>query len=81
MARKSPTRLPSLKNLLNLVDTLIIGGGMAYTFQKAKGLAIGKSLLDEAGIEVAKTVMAKAKEKGVELLLPIDTVVADNFAN
>ena len=69
-----------IENLLNLVDTLIIGGGMAYTFMKAQGYEIGNSLLDEAGIETAKVVLAKAKEKGVELLLPVDNVVADAFA-
>lgn len=69
-----------IENLLNLVDTLIIGGGMAYTFMKAQGFEIGNSLLDEPGIETAKTVLAKAKEKGVELLLPVDNIVADAFA-
>ncbi len=69
-----------IDNLLNLVDTLIIGGGMAYTFLKAQGKEIGNSLLDEAGLEVAQKAMEKAKEKGIELLLPIDTVVADAFA-
>jgi len=69
-----------IENLLNLVDTLIIGGGMAYTFLKAEGLEIGNSLLDEAGIEVAKTVTQKAREKGIGLLLPVDTVIADAFA-
>jgi phosphoglycerate kinase len=68
-----------IDNLLNLVDTLIIGGGMAYTFMKAQGYEIGDSLLDEAGIEVAKNILAKAKDKGIELLLPVDTVVADAF--
>ena len=70
-----------IDNLLNLVDTLLIGGGMAYTFMKAKGLDIGDSLLDKDGIEVAARAMEKAKEKGVKLLLPVDIVVADNFAN
>ena len=63
------------------MDTLVIGGGMAYTFMKAQGYAIGNSLLDEAGLETAKAVMAKAKEKGVELLLPVDNIVADDFSN
>lgn len=70
-----------IENLLNLVDTLVIGGGMVFTFMKAQGLEIGKSLLDEAGIDVAKNVMAKAAEKGVKLLLPVDYVVADAFSN
>ncbi len=69
-----------IDNLLNLVDTLIIGGGMAYTFMKAQGYGIGNSLLDEKGLDTAKQVLAKAKEKGVELLLPVDTVVADAFS-
>ncbi|HNR35965.1 MAG TPA: phosphoglycerate kinase [Candidatus Hydrogenedentes bacterium] len=69
-----------IENLLNLVDTLIIGGGMACTFLKAQGYEIGNSLLDEPGIETAKAALQKAAEKGVSLLLPVDTVVADAFA-
>jgi phosphoglycerate kinase len=69
-----------LENLLNLVDTLIIGGGMAYTFMKAQGYEIGKSLLDEGGLDTARTVLDKAKAKGIELLLPVDTLEADAFA-
>jgi len=69
-----------LENLLNLVDTLVIGGGMAYTFLKAEGLEIGDSLLDEAGVKVAQTVVQKARKKKVNLLLPVDTVIADAFA-
>ncbi|HIJ65627.1 MAG TPA: phosphoglycerate kinase, partial [Candidatus Hydrogenedentes bacterium] len=69
-----------IENLLDLVDTLVIGGGMAYTFMKAQGYEIGDSLLDEAGIDVAAAVMEKAETKGLELLLPRDTVVADAFA-
>lgn len=78
---KVSDKITVIENLLNLVDTLVIGGGMAYTFMKAQGYEIGNSLLDEGGIEVAKTVLAKAKEKGVALLLPVDTVVADAFSN
>lgn len=70
-----------IDNLLNLVDTLVIGGGMAYTFMKAKGMEIGKSLLDEAGIEVAAKAMEKAAAQGVKLLLPVDFIVADAFSN
>lgn len=70
-----------IDNLLNLVDTLVIGGGMAYTFMKAKGMEIGKSLLDEAGIEVAAKAMEKAAAQGVNLLLPVDFIVADAFSN
>ena len=76
---KVSDKITVIENLLNLVNTLISGGGMAYTFMKAQGHEIGNSLLDEPGIETAKAVLAKAKEKGVELLLPIDTVVADKF--
>ncbi|MCP4639357.1 MAG: phosphoglycerate kinase, partial [bacterium] len=70
-----------LEKLLELVDTLIIGGGMAYTFIKAQGGEIGDSLLDEAGIEVAKKVIAKAQEKGVDLLLSMDVLAATAFDN
>lgn len=77
---KVSDKITVIENLLNLVDTLIIGGGMAYTFFKAQGVAIGNSLLDKDGIEVAKKVMAKAKEKGVRLLLPVDVVAADAFS-
>lgn len=70
-----------IENLLNLVDKLIIGGGMAYTFFKAQGLEIGDSILDEAGIETAKIVIAKAKEKGVDLIFPVDIKMADSFSN
>ncbi len=78
---KVSDKITVIDNLLNLVDTLIIGGGMAFTFLKAKGYEIGNSLLDEPGIEVAKKVMEKAAAKGVNLLLPVDAVVADKFAN
>jgi len=77
---KVSDKIPVIENLLNLVDTLIIGGGMAFTFLKAQGYEIGKSLLDEPGIETAKDVMKKAKEKGIDLLLPEDFVVASEFA-
>lgn len=78
---KVSDKITVIENLLNLVDTLIIGGGMAYTFLKAQGLEIGKSLLDEAGIEVAKKTMQLAEDKGVKLLLPKDIVVGDDFSN
>lgn len=70
-----------IDNLLNLVNTLIIGGGMLFTFLKAQGCEIGDSLLDEGGLEAARNAIAKARQKGVELLLPDDVVVADKFAN
>jgi phosphoglycerate kinase len=77
---KVSDKITVIDNLLNLVDTLIIGGGMAYTFFKAQGLEIGKSLLDKNGLEVAKEVLAKAKERGIEVLLPTDIIVADDFS-
>jgi phosphoglycerate kinase len=76
---KVADKLGVIQNLLDKVDTLIIGGGMAYTFLKAKGYEIGNSLLDAEKIEFAKEMMAQAEQKGVKLLLPLDTVVTDNF--
>jgi phosphoglycerate kinase len=69
-----------IEQLLDRVDTLIIGGGMTFTFLKAQGLAIGSSLCEEDRIPLAKTLMEKAKARGVQLLLPTDSVVADKFA-
>jgi phosphoglycerate kinase len=77
---KVSSKITVIDNLLELVDTLIIGGGMAYTFMKAQGYEIGESLLDEAGLETAAAVMAKAAGKGVQLLLPVDNIVADDFS-
>ena len=76
---KIEDKLNVINNLLEKVDTLIIGGGMAFTFLKAKGYEVGKSLLDESKIDYCKDMMAKAKEKGVKLLLPIDTVCVKAF--
>ena len=76
---KIEDKLNVINNLLEKVDTLIIGGGMAFTFLKAKGYEVGKSLLDETKIDYCKEMMAKAAEKGVNLLLPIDTVCAAGF--
>ena len=76
---KVSDKLNVIKNLLEKVDTLIIGGGMAYTFLAAKGYDVGKSLVDNEKIDYCKEMMAKAEAKGVKLLLPIDTVVADGF--
>ena len=76
---KIEDKLNVINNLLEKVDTLIIGGGMAFTFLKAKGYEVGKSLLDESKIDYCKDMMAKAAEKGVKLLLPIDTVCAPGF--
>ena len=78
---KVADKLNVIDNLLTKVDTLIIGGGMAYTFNAAMGYGVGKSLLDETKIDYCKEMMAKAEELGVKLLLPIDNAVADNFPN
>ena len=76
---KIEDKLNVINNLLEKVDTLIIGGGMAFTFLKAKGYGVGKSLLDESKIDYCRDMMAKAKEKGVNLLLPVDTVCVKAF--
>ena len=76
---KVADKLNVIENLLEKVDTLIIGGGMAYTFLKAKGYGVGKSLLDETKIDYCKDMMAKAEAKGVKLLLPVDTVCIKDF--
>ncbi len=78
---KVKDKIGVVSNLLDKVDTLIIGGGMAYTFQKALGGSIGKSLLDESRIEYAKEVMATAEKKGVKLLLPVDNEASQEFSN
>jgi phosphoglycerate kinase len=70
-----------LEQLINKADNIIIGGGMAFTFVKAKGGKIGKSLVEEDKLETALTILKTAKEKGVNIYIPIDAVVADNFAN
>ncbi|MEE0516110.1 MAG: phosphoglycerate kinase [Emergencia sp.] len=74
-------KIPVIENLLKKVDTLIIGGGMAYTFFKAMGLDIGTSILDEENIELAGRLLEKAEEAGVKLLLPSDVVCAKEFSN
>lgn len=76
---KVADKLNVISNLLEKCDTLIIGGGMAYTFLKAKGYEIGKSLLDEEKIDYCKEMMDKAAKAGKELLLPVDTVVTESF--
>ena len=76
---KVSDKLNVINNLLEKVDTLIIGGGMAYTFLAAKGYSVGTSLLDAEKIDYCRDMMKKAEEKGVKLLLPIDTVVAKSF--
>ena len=76
---KVKDKLNVINNLMEKVDTLIIGGGMAYTFLAAKGYSVGKSLLDEEKIDYCKDMMKKAEEKGVKLLLPVDTTTVENF--
>ncbi len=78
---KVSDKLNVINNLLGKVDTLIIGGGMAYTFQAARGYEVGKSLLDESKIDYCKEMMAKAEANGVKLLLPVDVTVAAEFPN
>lgn len=74
-------KIPVIENLMKKVDSLIIGGGMSYTFFKAMGYEIGKSILDEESTELAKSIVDKAEKSGIELLLPIDTVCAREFSN
>ncbi len=78
---KVADKLNVIENLLNKADTLIIGGGMAYTFLAAKGYGVGNSLLDESKIDYCKDMLAKADAKGVKILLPIDVVAAAGFPN
>ncbi len=78
---KVADKLNVIDNLLSKVDTLIIGGGMAYTFLAARGLTVGKSLLDETKLDYCREMEAKAKANGVKLLLPVDNGVADSFPN
>lgn len=78
---KVSSKISVIENLLEKVDTLIIGGGMSYTFSKAQGGTVGKSLLEEDYCEYALNMLKKAEEKGVKLLLPVDTVIADDFSN
>ncbi|CDN13439.1 Phosphoglycerate kinase [Richelia intracellularis] len=77
---KVSSKIGVIETLLEKCDKLIIGGGMIFTFYKARGLNVGKSLVEEDKLELAKSLEAKAKEKGVTFLLPTDVVVADNFA-
>jgi phosphoglycerate kinase len=77
---KVSSKIGVIETLLDKVDKLLIGGGMIFTFYKARGLNVGKSLVEEDKLELAKALEAKAKEKGVDLLLPTDVVLADNFA-
>lgn len=74
-------KIPVIENLMKRVDSIIIGGGMAYTFFKAQGYEIGKSILDEGSIELADELLAKAEAAGVRILLPVDVVCAKEFDN
>lgn len=78
---KVSSKISVIENLLDKVDTLIIGGGMAYTFMAAHGEEVGKSLLEEDYKDYALKMEEKAKDKGVNLLIPVDTVIADDFSN
>src|SRR5690625_987533 len=77
---KVKDKINVIDNFLDKVDNLIIGGGLAYTFIKAQGYEIGKSLLEEDKIDLAKEFMKKAEDKGVNFMLPVDTIVADDFS-
>lgn len=77
---KVKDKIAVIESLLNKVDTLIIGGGMAYTFLKAKGYEVGNSLLDQERVDFCKEIMETAKTKNVDILLPVDIVVAKKFA-
>ena len=76
---KVDSKLPVIENLLTKADTLIIGGGMAYTFLAAKGYSVGTSLIDETKIDYCREMMAKAEEKGVKILLPVDCTITKDF--
>ena len=76
---KVSDKIGVINNLLEKADTIIIGGGMAYTFIKAQGYEVGKSLCDDSKLDYCKEMMAKAQEKGVKLLLPVDTACVENF--
>ena len=77
---KVSSKIGVLEALIDKCDKVLIGGGMIFTFYKARGLAVGKSLVEEDKLELAKELEVKAKEKGVQLLLPTDVILADNFA-
>jgi triosephosphate isomerase len=78
---KVKDKIPVIRNLISKVDTLLIGGGMAYTFFKSEGCEVGNSILDEDSIDLAASLMKEAKDAGVEMLLPVDIVCADKFDN
>lgn len=76
---KLETKIPIIENMLEKADTILIGGGMAYTLLKAKGIQIGKSLVDEGNIQTAENILKKAENLSTDLLLPVDHVVTDNI--
>ena len=78
---KISSKIGILESLLNIVDNLVIGGGMRYTFYKALGHTVGESICEDDKVEMAKSLMVKAKEKGVKLYLPQDSIVTNDFAN
>jgi 3-phosphoglycerate kinase len=78
---KVSDKIGVILNLMDKVDTLIIGGGMAYTFLKAQGYGIGDSICEEEKLDLAKSILEKAKEKGIKLLLPLENLVAQEFKN
>lgn len=78
---KVSDKIGVIENLINIVDSIIIGGGMSYTFLKAKGLEVGESILEADKVDLAKELMEKAEEKDVKLLLPLDIVVSKEFKN
>merc|ERR1712014_24930 len=76
---KVSTKIPVIESMLDKVDKLIIGGGMVFTFLKARGLSVGNSLVEEDFLDLAKSLEKQAKEKGVELILPSDVACGDEF--
>ena len=78
---KVKDKIPVITSLLEKVDTVIIGGGMSYTFFKARGFEIGKSICDDEGLELARDIMAAADEKNVKFLIPVDTLASFEFDN
>lgn len=77
---KVSSKIGVIESLLEKVDILLLGGGMIFTFYKAQGLSVGSSLVEEDKLDLATTLLEKAKAKGVSLLLPSDVVIADKFA-
>lgn len=77
---KVSSKIGVIESLLEKVNILVLGGGMIFTFYKAQGLSVGSSLVEEDKLDLAKSLMEKAKAKGVSILLPTDVVIADKFA-